>query len=44
MGNKDNLTKRFMSRPDVFVNAFNYLIYDGEPVINPDDLIELDIC
>lgn len=27
MGEKDSLTKKFMSRPDVFADAFNYLIY-----------------
>lgn len=42
MGEKDTLTKQFMSRPDVFADAFNYLIYDGEPVIQPGDLRELD--
>ena len=29
---KDSLTKRFMERPEVFADAFNLLIYDGEPV------------
>ena len=42
MGEKDLLTKRFMSKPDVFADAFNYLIYDGEHVIDAKDLVELD--
>ena len=42
MGEKDSLTKRFMSRPDVFADAFNCLIYEGRPVIKPEDLREMD--
>ena len=42
MGEKDSLTKRFMSKPDVFADAFNYLIYNGEHVIDASDLTELD--
>lgn len=42
MGVKDDLTKRYMSRPDVFADAFNYLIYDGQPIIKPENLHELD--
>ena len=39
---KDTLTKAFMSRPDVFADAFNFLIYDGKQVIRPEELEELD--
>lgn len=39
---KDSLTKRFMERPEVFADAFNLLIYDGEPVIKPSELKALD--
>lgn len=39
---KDTLTKRFMERPDVFADVFNFLIYEGEPVIKPDELKALD--
>ena len=42
MGEKDSLTKRFMSRPDVVAAAFNCLIYGGRPVIKPEDLREMD--
>ncbi len=39
---KDSLTKRFMERPEVFADAFNLLIYDGEKVIQPGELKALD--
>ena len=39
---KDSLTKRFMERPEVFADAFNLLIYDGEKVIQPSELKALD--
>ena len=42
MGEKDLLTKRFMSKPDIFADAFNYLIYRGEHVIDAGELVELD--
>ena len=42
MSDKDTLTKAFMERPDVFADAFNFLIYDGEQVIKPEELEALD--
>ena len=39
---KDTLTKAFMERPDIFSDAFNFLIYDGEQVIKPEELREMD--
>ena len=42
MGRIDTETKAFMSNPSRFADAFNYLIYDGEPVIRPEDLRPLD--
>ena len=39
---KDTLTKAFMERPDVFADAFNFLIYGGKPVIRPEELEEMD--
>ena len=39
---KDTLTKHFMERAEVFADAFNLLIYDGEKVIRPDELKALD--
>ena len=42
MGNKDNVTKTYMKNSAVFADAFNFYIYQGEQVIKPDDLSELD--
>ena len=42
MGRIDTETKAFMSDPARFADAFNYLIYDGQPVIKPEDLKPLD--
>ena len=39
---KDTLTKAFMERPDIFADAFNFLLYDGEQVIKPEELREMD--
>ena len=43
MGVMDTEGKQYLSNPVFFADAFNYLLYDGKPVINPDDLEELDI-
>lgn len=42
MGAADTITKSYMRENAVFADAFNYLIYDGEPVIEPEKLKELD--
>ena len=42
MEEKDVLTKKYLSRPDIFADAFNYYLFDGSPVIKPDDLAEQD--
>ena len=42
MGAADTVTKAYMRENTVFADAFNYLIYDGEPVIEPEKLKELD--
>lgn len=39
---KDTQTKAFMERPEVFADAFNFLIYGGKQVIQPDELREMD--
>ena len=31
-----------MRKNNIFADAFNYLIYDGKPVVNPEQLRELD--
>ena len=42
MGRIDTETKAFMSDPARFADAFNYLIFDGQPVIKPEALKPLD--
>lgn len=42
MGAADTITKAYMRENVVFADAFNYLIYDGKPVIEPEKLKELD--
>ena len=38
----DTVTKKYVSDPKVFADAFNYLIYNGEQVIRPEQLTDLD--
>ena len=42
MSLQDTVTKQYVSDPKVFADAFNYLIYDGEQVILPEQLTDLD--
>lgn len=42
MGMPDTVTKEYMRENTVFADAFNYFIYNGEQVINPSCLKELD--
>ena len=35
MGLKDSVTKDYIHNNKVFADAFNYFIYEGEPVIDP---------
>ena len=42
MSKKDTVTKAFMRENTVFADAFNYLIFNGEKVIQPEKLQELD--
>lgn len=42
MGRKDTITKKYLSRPEVFADAFNYLMFEGKKVIRPGDLEEQD--
>ncbi len=42
MGDIDVLSKKFMSDNEIFADAFNYLLYDGEQRIKPEDLSPLD--
>ena len=42
MGALDIEGKRYLSDNRRFADAFNYLLHDGNPVINPDDLQDVD--
>ena len=42
MSNADVVTKHYMRANKIFADAFNYLLYDGRSVIDPDRLRELD--
>ena len=42
MGKIDTITKDYMKDNVVFADAFNYFIYDGDQVIQPGKLQELD--
>ena len=38
----DTVTKQYMRENEVFADAFNFLLYNGETVIQPEKLKELD--
>ena len=42
MGDKDLFAKECLSDNEIFADAFNYLIYGGEQVIDPDKLRPVD--
>ena len=42
MAEQDAIGKRYMSDNAIFADAFNFLIYNGEPVIKPEELREMD--
>ena len=42
MSKKDTVTKAFMRENTVFADAFNYLSFNGEKVIQPEQLQEFD--
>ena len=42
MGVMDTEGKQYLSNPVFFADAFNYLLYDGEQIIKPEKLKELD--
>ncbi len=42
MGRIDTVTTKYMRQNDIFADAFNYFVYDGEQVIDPNCLEELD--
>lgn len=42
LGVKDTVTTKYMRQNEIFADAFNYFVFGGEQVINPDSLEELD--
>ena len=42
MSDKDTITKEYMSQPKQFADLFNDYCYNGEEVIRPENLRELD--
>lgn len=42
MSRADALTKEYLSNNEIFADIFNYLIYDGQQRILPENLIERD--
>ena len=42
MSEKDNATKNFMEKDENFADAFNFLVFDGKPVIKPENLKPID--
>ena len=42
MSIQDTATKQYVSEAEVFADAFNYLICDGEQVIKPEQLTDMD--
>ena len=42
MSDMDARTKQYISRPYIFADAFNYLLYNGEQIIKPEALKPVD--
>ena len=42
MGALDTEAKKFLGKKEAFADAFNYLLYDGEPILNSTNLHEMD--
>ena len=41
-GKLDIDSKAFMLDPNRFADAINYYVFDGKPVVDPDDLLPMD--
>ena len=42
MGTLDTEAKKFLGKKEAFADAFNFLLYGGEPILNPNNLHEMD--
>lgn len=38
----DTETKQYISRPEIFADVFNYLLYNGKQYIHPEALHAVD--
>lgn len=43
MGKMDNVTKKYVSRNDIFADIVNYYLFQGKQRVQPDDLRERDV-
>ena len=43
MGRADDITKEYVRRSCIFADLFNFFLYNGEEVIKPEHLREMDI-
>lgn len=43
MRDKDAVTKEYMKDAEIFADAFNFLLYNGEQIIKPEHLHEIDV-
>lgn len=42
MKEKDNISHKYMSNPERFADVFNYYVYKGKQIINPENLFDKD--
>ena len=42
MSDKDNVSKKYLQDKDRFADLFNFYLYDGQQVIQPAQLREMD--
>ena len=43
MGKKDTVTKEYLRQNTIFADVFNYAIFNGKQVIQPDQLVDRDV-
>lgn len=43
MGKKDTVTKEYLRQNTIFADVFNYAIFNGKQIIQPDRLVDQDV-
>ncbi len=43
MGKKDTVTKEYLRQNTIFADVFNYAIFNGKQIIQPDQLVDRDV-